>query len=820
MEAKLKIVLICLVCVSLLLTLCPVVVSDNSFPEDSWFYDVPMEDGYGHMTHTMVDYDRFWNDMPGFVKWRLWWNNGNTWVNVSNQFNIWLKMKNAGRYRFGLNFTPLQSGIHRLELTVGWDAVSWSYNSNTSEFMMTYRTHSGRLWNFNFSFYEIRNVGGLSFSYYMRNDGKLVFNITRNVPPLGVGRKISLDPYYGIMPATPFSNYEFDTVNGEQSCMVRMGSSEYYFVSYKGNNDDGFVQTLQVFDDNGTIRQRNISWYEFDTSDGSYTSCVNVPGTNFYAVSYRDTGGGKTTVITLEAWSTNGTIRQSVIDTQQLTYDGYYSHILQVTGSVYVVAHALVADNDGWIETFTIDAAGQISAVVDTQEYDTVYGWYPDLLMLDSDTLAIAYSTDGTDGYLSCWNISALGVITNTKASGWEFDAGHGETPCIKHIYNNIYAISYRQSLAGWIKTVEISTTGMITAVWIDTLNFDAACYYPNIFTVHDATFCNPGLYGIAYDGAAGDGWVVTMNITATGVISNSVIDSLEFDPGDNSYYCSVSWVNQSWYFVVYRGVGADGWSRTFNVSTNWAFPVVSNVFPVNNSVDVALAPLCDITISDMNGDTMNVYWTENSTGVWVSRQINSSCVNGTYRFVYTWATSYNTVYYWRVCVNDSMFSHNVSHVYHFTTLTEPPIIVLSDEYPVNNSVFVFSCQVDIGRNNTFTMNITHNETTVGAVMTTVVYFNGSYLFTNISVNDTLSFNLFEFWDGVLFDGVSYNWSVNCSSGDSFNNSTYFFVFETSCDAGVSIMISQDRFPLGLVVGIMCGVACGIVCLSMRKKKK
>jgi hypothetical protein len=61
---------------------------------------------------------------------------------------------------------------------------------------------------------------------------------------------------------------------------------------------------------------------------------------------------------------------------------------------------------------------------------------------------------------------------------------------------------------------------------------------------------------------------------------------------------------------------------------------------------------------------TINFY--ENSTGLWILRQTNSSCVNGTYRWIFSQASSASTKYYWKVYANDGL--HNVSQWYCFTT--------------------------------------------------------------------------------------------------------------------------------------------------------
>ena len=122
--------------------------------------------------------------------------------------------------------------------------------------------------------------------------------------------------------------------------------------------------------------------------------------------------------------------------------------------------------------------------------------------------------------------------------------------------------------------------------------------------------------------------------------------------------------------------------------ANNLAAPTLSNEQPSNGSTGVSLQPTCNITITDADGDTMNLYWYENSTGSWVL-QTNAAVGNGTYRWNFTQASSYDTTYWWKVAVNDS--NDNTSAVYHFTTEpintsvdTISPYVVISSPLTIN----------------------------------------------------------------------------------------------------------------------------------------
>jgi PKD repeat protein len=79
----------------------------------------------------------------------------------------------------------------------------------------------------------------------------------------------------------------------------------------------------------------------------------------------------------------------------------------------------------------------------------------------------------------------------------------------------------------------------------------------------------------------------------------------------------------------------------------------------------------------------MTIYWYENSTGIWILRQTNSSVQNGTYYWTFLQATNYFTTYYWKAVVNDSI--HNTTAIFHFTTISNQPLTISSPS-PANQS--------------------------------------------------------------------------------------------------------------------------------------
>ncbi|MCK4365364.1 MAG: DUF2341 domain-containing protein, partial [Thermoplasmatales archaeon] len=115
----------------------------------------------------------------------------------------------------------------------------------------------------------------------------------------------------------------------------------------------------------------------------------------------------------------------------------------------------------------------------------------------------------------------------------------------------------------------------------------------------------------------------------------------------------------------------------TYNFTTN-ALPVLSNPIPANGSSGISLWPACNVTVSDANGGTVDVYFYENTTGTWICNQTNSSVDVTTAQNVvwvnYSNASSSSTEYWWSVNVTDSIGWTN--ETYSFTTAASPFLYV------------------------------------------------------------------------------------------------------------------------------------------------
>jgi len=423
-----------------------------------------------------------------------------------------------------------------------------------------------------------------SFTFSSGNGLYEFYSIAKDNATNAEAAPASADASCGYDSSAPFSSidgnigntvtdrWEYDAEEGHYPDVIRLGTSLYYAIVSTGDSgteNDGYLRTMKVWTNNGTIQRSLVDSFEYDTSDGRSPQIVHVSG-DIYAICYYDATSLKQTLLTISIDDANGDIAAAATDIQLLTYNGVNAsicRILHVTGDVFAVMYS-DSTTDLWLETWNISSSGVIAdTFADSVEINGADGIYPDMCLVDSNTVAIVYdagTAGGNDGFLLTRNISATGDITNTNASTWEFDASRAANPSIIKTSGNIFAIAYEDTNADiYIKTCQINNTGSIWKTWkdtqaIDTTNGD----FSNLFAVTSKIF------GVSFAGDGGDGYISTVDIETTGAIGYE-IDTIEFDAADNLWYAPVLWVSGNYYLIVWAGTGNDGFACTVTITSN-----------------------------------------------------------------------------------------------------------------------------------------------------------------------------------------------------------------------------------------------------------
>ena len=303
---------------------------------------------------------------------------------------------------------------------------------------------------------------------------------------------------------TVIDTLEFDTSNGYEPSIIHVDGN-VYAIAYRGNNEDGFLKTVEIATD-GQITGTVIDTLAFDTSQGYEPSIIHVDG-NVYAIAYRSNnqdGFLKTVEIAMDGQITGTVIDSLAFDTSN---NGYEPSIIHVDGNVYAIAYR-GPGSDGYLKTVEIATDGQITnTVIDTLAFDTSAGYEPSIIHVDGNVFAIAYRGASNNGLLKSVEIATDGQMTGTVIDTLEFDTTYGYDPDIINVGGDIYAIAYGGN-KGYLKSVEIAMDGQITNTVIDSSQFDnSSGNEPDIIHV------NGNVFAVAYRGSGFDGFLKTLEI-------------------------------------------------------------------------------------------------------------------------------------------------------------------------------------------------------------------------------------------------------------------------------------------------------------------
>jgi hypothetical protein len=347
---------------------------------------------------------------------------------------------------------------------------------------------------------------------------------------------------------TIIDTLNFDNTYCDAPSIINV-SGNVYAIAYEGPSSDGFLKTVEISPE-GNIANSAIDTLEFDTSDCYEPDIIQVSG-NTFAIAYHgpsDDGFLKTVSI-----AANGDIGNSVIDTLEFdTGDCSEPDIIQVSGSTFTIAYC-GPSSDGFLKSVSIAANGDIgNSVIDTLEYNTGNGNYPNIILVSGSIFAIAYQGSGSDGYITTVQIAASGDIINSVIDNLDFDTSTCSYPDIINISGTTYAVAYQGNGSnGFIKTMTISAAGVISNSAISSFEFDT-----NDGREPRILYITADTYALAYRGQNNDGFVITLPINASGTIPGTITDTLEYDTS-NGYYPDIIKISANVFAIAY-GVPSD----------------------------------------------------------------------------------------------------------------------------------------------------------------------------------------------------------------------------------------------------------------------
>jgi hypothetical protein len=409
----------------------------------------------------------------------------------------------------------------------------------------------------------------------------------------------------GAIQASYIDTYEFESLDCYLPKVVKINGSIYSIV-YTGPNSDGFLKTVEIAP-SGDITYHDIDHAEFSVFECREPNIIHVSG-NVYALVFRglyDDGYLRTINI-----SDIGNINDTIIDTFEFETDNCFEpKIIHIAGDIFAIAYSGPGD-DGYVKTVEINDYGIITgSVIDYLEFDTSYGVRPEIVHVFSTIYAIAYRGPGNDGFVSTIEIKANGSIGDAVIKSFEFENSYCVTPHILHISGEYYAIAYRgPSDDGFLKTIKIANDGqisdilLVTATTTSKLEFDTdRCTFPKIIHIEN------DVYAICYSGYSEDGWIKTVGITANGLISTTIIDSLEFETS-YAYPTDIVNVDTNIYAIAYRGPGYDGYIKTIRIG-----PAGDIVDWVDDTLEFETSDTFEPDIVHINGTVFAVVYGKDS---------------------------------------------------------------------------------------------------------------------------------------------------------------------------------------------------------------
>jgi len=334
-------------------------------------------------------------------------------------------------------------------------------------------------------------------------------------------------------------------------------SGDYYTITYRGVNDDGFIAVVEIAVD-GAITDSVINSYEFDTTDCYRPRITNFNGDTFIIV-YTNNNEGYIKTVNITAVPDFSEIHVS----RYTIFDFTEPDIVNVANDIYaIVSQGL--NGDGYLRTFTIQNTGDVlNSVIDVLEFDQLDGRDNKIINIAGNIFAIVYRGANDHGYIKTVEILNSGDIKDdTIIDTLEFDSSRCFEPNIIHIAGNYYAIAYRGlDDDGYLKTVEISSTGQITDASIDTLEFEGNyCVEPNMIQVTGS------VYVIAYRGPGDAGYVKTVSVMNNGDIVDTVIDYYEYD-GSYGFEPEIIKVNNNIFAIIHSYQTAGGYISSIEIA-------------------------------------------------------------------------------------------------------------------------------------------------------------------------------------------------------------------------------------------------------------
>lgn len=199
------------------------------------------------------------------------------------------------------------------------------------------------------------------------------------------------------------------------------------------------------------------------------------------------------------------------------------------------------------VETF-IDEAGI------SPEGDTSYNSVDTKHVVGDIFILVTRNGTATKCILSTFRIDPEGDIITPIIDDEAIETTSCQSPRIAHIEGDVWALVYRKSGAGNIRTFTVDSSGLIGSSYISEYQFAVSTFEPNIVNItEDTTDIADNVVMIAYNN--GNGSLITLSIDSSGIINPTPLSSIIFYSGGETD-TDFTRLNQGVYMLDFRHIG------------------------------------------------------------------------------------------------------------------------------------------------------------------------------------------------------------------------------------------------------------------------
>ena len=239
-------------------------------------------------------------------------------------------------------------------------------------------------------------------------------------------------------------------------------------VAFEGKNNDGMIASLRINSD-GVIELLNK--LEHDTAMGQYNSLVRVDN-NTVALAYYGNSSGNLSTFDI---ALNGTIAE--IATKQYASGGNagtHNQLIRLNAQTFALAYT-GAGADGFLDTYAISDDGKTITLKKSEEHDINQSSYNSLIRTGFNSVMLAYTGPGGDGYIKSFDITTDGT-TITQNINLEHDKTRGEHNDLFQIDSDTYGLAYYNgNNRGYFKIFNSTLSASDVTPEISSVSMDAA---------------------------------------------------------------------------------------------------------------------------------------------------------------------------------------------------------------------------------------------------------------------------------------------------------------------------------------------------------